>query len=67
MLREVLDEDSLIWTLLEIHLALDVLAQKVMDFLIVNFDEAAPDEMGFGSVVLCLGDYLTESSRNYAT
>ena len=38
-----------------------------MDFLVVDFNKTASDQMSLSSIVLCLGNYLTESSRNYTT
>ena len=35
-----------------------------MDFFIVDFNKTATDEMSFGSIILSLGDDLTEGSRD---
>ena len=38
-----------------------------MDLLIVNFDEAAPDQMCLRCIVFCDGDYLAEGTRDNAS
>lgn len=63
-LQEVFHEDSLIRTLLEIHPGLVILPQQVVDFLVVNLDEATADEVVFGCIVLSDGDNLAECTRN---
>lgn len=37
-----------------------------MDFLVVDFDEAAANEMGLRCIILCDCDYLTEGTGNDA-
>lgn len=49
-------------TLLEIHLCFSVLAKKIVDFLVVDFNETATDKMSFGRIVVCYGNNLLESS-----
>lgn len=66
-LHQIFNENPLIRTLLELHLCLDILAEEVVDLLIVNFDEAAPDQMCLRCIVFCDGDYLTEGTRDYAS
>ena len=65
-LREIFDEDALFRTLLELHPGLGIFPQQVVYLFVVDFDEAAADEMGFGGVVLGDGDNLAEGARDYA-
>ena len=61
-LGEVFDENALVGAFLELHLGLDVLAEQVVDFLVVDFNETATYEVSLGGVVFGLGYYLTECS-----
>lgn len=63
-LGEVLDKDPLFGRLLELHPGLDVLAEQVMNFLIIDFDKAATDEMGLTGIALGECHDLTEGPRN---
>lgn len=45
-LGQVFNEDSLVRTLLEIHPSLDILAQEVVNFFVVDFDETASNQVG---------------------
>lgn len=65
-LQEVLHEDPLIGTLLEIHPGLVILAQQVVDLLIVDLDEATADEVVLRCIVLGDGYDLTERTGNDA-
>ena len=49
-------------TLLEFHLGLGVLAEQIVNLLVVDFNETATDEMSFGGIVVCYGNNLLESS-----
>ena len=63
-LRKVLDENTFIWALFEIHSSLGVFAEQVVNLFIVDFNKAAPDQMCFCRIVFRLGDYLTEGPWN---
>ena len=52
----------MVGTLLEFHLCFGILAEQIVDFLVVDFNETATDEMSFGRIVVCYGNNLLESS-----
>lgn len=64
-LDQVFDVYSLLGALLQIHLRFRILAQQVVDLLVVNFDKAAPDQMSLRGVTLGDGHDLTEGSWDY--
>ena len=64
-LQQVLDEKALFGTLLEVHFSLGVPAEQIVNLLVIDFDEAAADEVGLGGVVLGDGDDLAEGARDY--
>lgn len=59
-LQQILDENPLVRALLQLHLGLDVLAQQVVDFLIVYLNEAAPDQVSLLCVIFGDGHDLRE-------
>ena len=65
--EQILDKDAFIRTFLEVHARLVILGKQVMNLLIIDFDEAAADEMGFRCVVLGNGDDLLEGAGDDAS
>ena len=65
-LRQIFYEYALFWAFLQLHLGLDVLAQQIMDFLIVDLDERTADEVGLRLIGFRDRDYLGESPRDDA-
>ena len=63
-LVEILDEDTLFGAFLELHSSFGVFAQKVMNFLIVNFYKTATNQVGFTGLIFCNCYDLAECSRN---
>ena len=59
-LGEVLDEDALVGTLLEVHSGLDVLPEEIVDLLVVDFNKTATYKVGLRCVVLSFGYDLAE-------
>ena len=64
-LHQILNENPLFRTFLQLHFCLDVLTQKIMYFFIVNFDKAAANEVSLRCVVLRNSDDLAKRPRNY--
>ncbi len=63
-LCQILDKDTLFRTFLQLHPSFDIFSQKVVDLLIVDFDETATNEMGFRCVIFSDCYDLAERSRN---
>jgi hypothetical protein len=63
-LDEVLNEDALFGALFQLHFLFYIFSQKIMNFLIVNFDKTASNQMRLRCVVLGYGDDLTEGPGN---
>ena len=59
-LGEVLDEDALVGTFLEVHPGLDVLPEEVVDLLVVDFYKTATYEVSLRCVVFGFGNDLAE-------
>jgi hypothetical protein len=66
-LGQIFHKNPFIWTFLQVHPHLAVLAQQIMDFLIVYFDETAANEVSLGSIILCDGDNLAKGAGNDST
>jgi hypothetical protein len=63
-LQQIFHEDSFFWAFLQLHFSLGVLAEQVMDLLIVDFDEAASDKMRLFGIVLGDSYDLAEGAGN---
>ena len=63
-LQQILHKHALVRWLLQVHACFGILAQKIVDLFVVNFDETATDQVSLGCIVLGYCYYLTESSGN---
>lgn len=63
---EVLDENSLVWGLFEVHSALSIFAQQIMNLFVINFDETTPNQMFLVLLAARKSDNLAEGSGDDA-
>jgi hypothetical protein len=63
-LVKILDKDTFFGAFFELHSSFGILAQKIMNFLIVNFYKTATNQVGFADLIFCNCYNLAESSWN---